>query len=194
MMMLILVLFFLEFFFYFFSRRDLNPDRRFPVAAVTANSNVSTLKPTNESSYFSRSSRRPRRRRSVGQLSTTTTTRFDPATLDDDSRSGNPGHYGKISTRILLLGHIHYSYLDRSRMLTRSTGVANTCRNLVVTLRPVDWSASRERERERARAKPKTPIFLSREKHLLFLRDNRGREENLPNHRLLKKSSRISEN
>jgi hypothetical protein len=76
-------------------------------------------------------------RRSVGQLSTTTT-RFDPATLDDDSRSANPGHYGKISTRILLLGHIHYSYPDRSRMLTRSTGVANTCRNLVVTLRPVD--------------------------------------------------------
>lgn len=136
-MMMILVLFFLEFFFYFFSRRDLNPDRRFPVAAVTANSNVSTLKPTNESSYFSRSSRRPRRRRSLRQLSTTTT-RFDPATLDDDSRSGNPGHYGKLSTRILLLGHIHYAYLDRSRMLTRSTGVANTCRNLMVTLRPVD--------------------------------------------------------
>jgi hypothetical protein len=83
MMMMILVLFFLEFFFYFFSRRDLNPDRRFPVAAVTANGNVSTLKPTNESSYFSRSSRRPPRRRSLRQLSTTT--RFDPATLDDYS-------------------------------------------------------------------------------------------------------------
>jgi hypothetical protein len=173
MMMMILVLFFLEFFFYFFSRRDLNPDRRFPVAAVTANGNVSTLKPTNESSYFSRSSRRSRRRRSLRQLSTTT--RFDPATLDDDSRSGNPGHYGKLSTRILLLGHIHYAYLDRCTMLTRSTGVANTCRNLS------SRRDQRRGERERARAKP----FLSRNKHLVFLRDNRGREENLPNHRLL---------
>lgn len=177
MMMLILVLFFLEFFFYFFSRRDLNPDRRFPVAAVTANSNVSTLKPTNESSYFSRSSRRPRRRRSVGQLSTTTTTRFDPATLDDDSRSGNPGHYGKILTRILLLGHIHYSYLDRSRMLTRSTGVANTCRNLVVTLRPVDWSASRETERESARKTQNTHLSLAWKALIIPPRQQRKRRE-----------------
>lgn len=158
MMMMILVLFFLEFFFYFFSRRDLNPDRRFPVAAVTANGNVSTLKPTNESSYFSRSSRRSRRRRSLRQLSTTT--RFDPATLDDDSRSGNPGHYGKLSTRILLLGHIHYAYLDRCTMLTRSTGVANTCRNLMVTLLPVDGSASR-RERESARKTQNTHLSLA---------------------------------
>jgi hypothetical protein len=57
---------------------------------------------------------------------------------DNEVRSGNPGHYGKLSTRILLLGHIHYAYLDRSKMLTRSTGVANTCRNLMVTLRRVD--------------------------------------------------------
>jgi hypothetical protein len=43
-------------------------------------------------------------------------------------------------------------------MLTRSTGVANTCRNLMVTLNRVDWSASRERERERAQ-NPKHPSF-----------------------------------
>jgi hypothetical protein len=75
---------------------------------------------------------------------------------DDEVRSGNPGHYGKLSTRILLLGHIHYAYFDRSKMLTRSTGVANTCRNLMVTLRRVDWSAWRERERAQ---NPKRPSF-----------------------------------
>jgi hypothetical protein len=64
----ILVLFFLEFFFYFLSRRDLNPDRRIPVSAVTAKSNVSTLKPIILFSKFS----------------TTATTTFATAALDDD--------------------------------------------------------------------------------------------------------------